>query len=279
MSSLSDKTIQDFGDQWSKYVDNEGWYGSLQLFEDITAPLLDLRSLAGKTVVDIGSGTGRIVGMLLAADVAHVVAIEPSSEAFDVLKRNVKMMERSGDVTCMNERGDSWDLGEQVDYVFSIGVIHHIPDPIPVTRRTFEALKPGGFIFIWVYGYEGNELYLKLIEPIRKITTRLPHALLRVIVELMYGIVYLYRSIGQVIPLPLLSYIEKVLWPMSPKKRRLVIYDQLNPAYAKYYRKHEAVELLENAGFINVKAHQRHGYSWSVIGQKPFAQATSGSDA
>jgi hypothetical protein len=56
---------------------------------------------------------------------------------------------------------------------------------------------------------------------------------------------------------------------MPPEKQRLIIYDQLNPAYAKYYMKREAVKLLLDGGFINVRVHHRHGYSWTVIGTKP----------
>jgi hypothetical protein len=56
---------------------------------------------------------------------------------------------------------------------------------------------------------------------------------------------------------------------MSPEKRRLIMYDQLNPAYAKYYTRSEAENLLLNGGFINVRVHHHHGYSWTVIGTKP----------
>jgi hypothetical protein len=55
---------------------------------------------------------------------------------------------------------------------------------------------------------------------------------------------------------------------MSPHKRRLAIYDQLNPAYAKYYTREEAAALLAAAGFVDIRLHHRHGYSWSVIGTK-----------
>jgi SAM-dependent methyltransferase len=268
MDSIEEKTIQEFGDQWANYGDNEGYYGSLELFKDLTMPLLDPHSLAGKTAVEIGSGTGRIVNMLLEAGAAHVYAIEPSAEGFEMLKQNVKNMARPDAVTTIKARGDSWSLNEQVDFIFSIGVIQFIPDPIPTIKTTFDALKPGGQLFIWLYSYEGNEFYLRVIEPIRKITTRLPHLVLRGIIELLYGFVYLYRSLSRIIPLPLRSYLENVLWQYSPEKRRLVIYDQLNPTYSKYYREHEAKQLLEDSGFRNVKLHHRHGYSWSVIGQK-----------
>lgn len=270
--NLRDETISDFGDQWARYTDSEGWYGSIELFKDITRPLLDVESLNGTYVAEIGSGAGRIVGMLLNAGVKHVYAIEPSSDAFEVLGKNVKQMQRSSDVTIINTRGDNWRTDHELDYVFAIGVIHHIPEPGPVLNNAYEALKPGGYILVWLYGHEGNERYLKFIEPLRLITTRLPHLGLRIIVELLYYLLLTYKFIGKILPLPLRSYIDIVLWPMTPQKRRLVIYDQLNPAYAKYYKKEEAMQLLRNAGFANIQIHHRHGYSWSVLGQKSIAQ-------
>ena len=69
------KTIADFGEQWTRYRDNDGFYGSQNLFEDIVSPLLAAKAVAGKRVADIGSGTGRIVRMLLEAGAAHVTAV------------------------------------------------------------------------------------------------------------------------------------------------------------------------------------------------------------
>jgi hypothetical protein len=60
----------------------------------------------------------------------------------------------------------------------------------------------------------------------------------------------------------------EVIGRMSPPKRRLVIYDQLNPEYAKYYRREEAIALLADNGFKDVIAYHRHGYSWTVMGAK-----------
>ena len=98
--------------------------------------------------------------------------------------------------------------------------------------------------------YEGNELYLRFIQPLRRITTRLPHFALVGLIELLYGSLCIYRLLGKLLPLPLRRYIETVWWPMTPKKRRLVIYDQLNPSYAKYHKKNEAIELLPGISLV-----------------------------
>jgi SAM-dependent methyltransferase len=270
MSDIDQRTIDDFDEQWTRYSDNEGWYGSLELFQDMTSPLFNTDALQGASVVDIGSGTGRIVGMLLDAGAGHIYAVEPAVGAYAKLQSNVADMERGHDVTCINERGDSWTIEESVDYVFSIGVIQFIPDPGPTVKRCFESLKPGGEIFFWLYSYEGNELYLSLIQPLRKLTTRLPHFALVAVIEILYFSLYFYRVLGKLLPLPLRRYIDTVWWPMTPKKRRLVIYDQLNPSYAKYHKESEAIELLSCAGFTQIKTHHRHGYSWCVMGKKPI---------
>jgi SAM-dependent methyltransferase len=269
MGTLDDQTIRDFDEQWTRYSDNEGWYGSLALFQDMVTPLIDANDLSGKRIVDIGSGTGRIVGMLLDAGAGSVIAVEPAEGAFQKLRSNVAKMKNGEKVTCINERGDKWSIDVPADYVFSIGVIQFIPEPQSTVQRCFDSIKAGGEIFFWLYSHEGNEIYLAFIKPLRAVTTRIPHIALVAIIEILYFILVGYRFLSLVIPLPLRKYINKVWWPMTAKKRRLVIYDQLNPTYAKYHKRHEAIALLESAGFTDVKAHHRHGYSWCVWGKKP----------
>src|SRR5262245_44458924 len=86
--TLAQQTIADFGEQWTRFTDNEGFYGSATLFEDICGPLLPPGGMLGQRAAEIGSGTGRIVRMMIACGAAHVVAVEPSA-AFDVLRRNL----------------------------------------------------------------------------------------------------------------------------------------------------------------------------------------------
>ncbi len=60
-------TINDFGEQWSIYRDNKGFYGSMDLFSDIIFPFLTPGDVRNCKVAEIGSGTGRIVIVLLEA--------------------------------------------------------------------------------------------------------------------------------------------------------------------------------------------------------------------
>ena len=110
--------------------------------------------------------------------------------------------------------------------IFSqIGVLHHIPDPKPFVEAAFRALRPGGCFLLWLYGKEGDGLYLALISPMRVLTKRLPHFMLASLVEIMYWPLILYIKFCHWLPLPLREYMLSVLEKMSPEKRKLIIYD------------------------------------------------------
>lgn len=266
VDSLTRSTIDDFGAQWQRYTTNEGYYASKELLEDILNPFVKPRDIVGKIVGEIGSGTGRIVDMLLQSGAKSVVAVEPSV-AVEVLKRNTEHFGEK--VQILNMSGDSLPDGLDLDYVFSIGVLHHIPEPEATVAAAFRSLKPGGRMLIWLYGHEGNEVYLRYIVPLRAVTTLLPDVLLIAVCHLLNVFLGLYIFCCRFVRLPLASYIRNVLGKFSWHKRYLVIFDQLNPAYAKYYKRNEALELLESAGFCDVSIHHRHEYSWTVIGTRP----------
>lgn len=263
---VGDRTIRDFGVQWTTYRSNEGYFGTVELLADFFDGVLDLREIRGKQVADIGSGTGRIVNMLIDAGAAHVLGVEPSS-AYRVMLENTLC--RGDRVTCLNVRGDQLPPSGELDFVFSVGVIHHIPEPDATIRAAYEALRPGGRIAIWVYGREGNELYLSIALPMRRITRRLPHDMLAALVRVLDVPLVAYIAACRRLPLPMRRYMTEVMGKLTPAKRRLGIYDQLNPAYARYYTRAEARDLLARAGFVDIRQAHRHGYSWSLVGTRP----------
>jgi SAM-dependent methyltransferase len=262
-----DQTIADFGKQWSTYTRNDGYYGSVELLKDIIEPLLQVDQLQGKTVAEIGSGTGRLVNMMMQAGVDRLYALEPS-KAVETLKRNVA--QHADRVEILNLRGDQLPP-LNLDLVISIGVVHHIPDPDPVVRAAYAALKPGGRVLLWLYGREGNELYLSIFGPLRMITRRLPHLLLVPIAHLLNFGAGVYLAAARIMPLPMRNYVINIFGRFDRHARYLVVYDQLNPTYAKYYTRTEAVDLLGRAGFTNVETFHRHSYSWTVTGTRPQA--------
>ena len=270
--SIDKATIADFGAQWSRFRDNSGYYGSKELFADIAGPLLPMAQVRGARVADIGSGSGRIVAMLVELGAQHVLAVEPSA-AIIVMRANLQA--DADRVGYLHADGAALPPSGDLDLVTSIGVLHHVVDPAPVAAAAHNALKPGGTLLVWLYGREGNAAYLRLIEPLRRLTKRLPERALEAVTWVLGFALGRYVALCRVVPLPMHRYVREILAKLPADKRRLVIYDQLNPAYAKYYSRAEAEALLRDAGFSDVRLHHLHGYSWTVAGTRPIASATA----
>ncbi|MGH9388462.1 MAG: class I SAM-dependent methyltransferase [Vicinamibacteria bacterium] len=262
---LRERVIDDFGEQWVRYPEGGGYFDSDAFFRDVIEPLLSAEDFRGASVAEIGSGQGRIVASLARFGASHVVALEPSA-AMKVLRDNTR--EFRDRITYLESPGDQLPPSG-FDFVVAIGVIHHIPDPEPVVRAVYRALRPGGLFFMWVYGKEGNELYLALATPLRRLSSAMPPLLLGFFTHPLAWALSAYAALCRLLPLPLRDYTQRVIAPLGMRHRRLVIFDQLHPAWAKYYTHEESVSLLEDAGFVDVRAHHRHGYSWSLVGTRP----------
>jgi hypothetical protein len=112
---------------------------------------------------------------------------------------------------------------------------------------------------------------VNVLRFIRSFSTLIPHAMLAGLVRLLDACLVGYMGLCKVFKLPLRDYLNNVLGKFSPQKRRLVIYDQLNPTHVVYHRRAEAAKLLTDSGFTDVQLHHRYGYSWCVLGTKPGA--------
>lgn len=106
-------------------------------------------ALAGKTVLDVGSGyQALILAELGARRVCH----------FDISPRQVAWLQGQG-----AQRGDGVIVSQcrdivqgmgalpPLDLVFLVGVYHHLQDPARVLQQVAPCLRPGGKIFIRCY--------------------------------------------------------------------------------------------------------------------------------
>ncbi len=262
---LGTKTIEDFGIQWTKYDETDGFFGSKDLLADFIIPF-NPHEFVKKRIADIGAGTGRFTLNLLEFGASHVYALEPS-KAVHVLKEKTKLY--ANQVTIINDTGDRLPSDLRLDHAISIGVIHHIPEPLSVINAVHDALKEKGKFIIWLYGKEGSRLYLFFVSPIRKLCGVLPSAWISGVANLLNFFLYFYMKLCKIFNfLPLSKYLLEVMEKLPWKKRTIVIYDQLAPAYAKYYTYNDCVNLMKQSKFKEYNIFHRKGYSWVIIAEK-----------
>ena len=170
-------SIKDFGDQFKYHSNVDDYWGSVEMLEDIVKPF-DLNLIKDKTICEVGTGSGRILKNLLKKIPSKIYAIEPS-EAIEVAKKN--NINNGEKIIFKNIPGQMISFDNEIDYVFSLGVIHHIPEANIVCNRIYKSLKKKGKFIIWVYGKDGNKLYLFIFNNLRKITKLLPDKILNII--------------------------------------------------------------------------------------------------
>ena len=150
------------------------------------------------------------------------------------------------------------------DVSFSIGVVHHLEFPEKAIRKLVQATKPGGQVLVWIYGYENMEIYVNLLNPIRKLLfSRAPLPFVRLISFLPTILLYFYIHIG----ITKLEYF-KSLKKLTFIQIQQIVFDQMLPKTAKYYKKKEALELLKHKDLYDHKIEWVNQCSWSIIATK-----------
>lgn len=268
--NIIDTTISDFDYQWKNFgaiqESDSTYMNSAELLADLFQGFLTPKMIEGKVIAEIGSGHGRLIRSVEEFKPKKVFAIEPGKNAIKMAEDNLKNF---NNITFINKRGDNFSLKEKLDVIFSIGVIHHIADPIPVINNIYDHLKPGGKFLLWVYGKEGNKLYLLFYNFISKLTKSTNNKMLMAFSRFLTIFTYPYGYLCYFLPLPLRGYFLKVFNKFDFYNRALVVFDQLNPSYAKYYSKKDLEDLIQGTKFSKVKKmSHRAGYSWTAICEK-----------
>jgi len=213
------QTIHDFGNQWKIHGRlNPSHWTSIEMFVDYLARLMDPHELKGRNVLEVGSGSGRILRMLSAFHPAELIGVEPSA-GFEVLKQNTSDL---NNLKLMKETGSSF-VAHELDYIFSLGVIHHIPEPESTVQNVYNSLKVNGKFVIWVYGYEGNQIYITLYKLLSLITKKMKDSQLDKLSDFLQKIVVGYGVISKKLflsKLPMSDYILNVFSPCGALERK-----------------------------------------------------------
>lgn len=247
-----------FGFEWQKYRQLDPNY-EMQ-FKKWICPLTE-KDFRDKKILDAGCGMGRNSHWALKYGARDLVA-------FDCDERTVKSASflLGKFKNARVEFADIYSIPyeNEFDLVFSIGVIHHLESPHLAIQNLIKAAKPGGRILIWVYGYEGNEWIVKFVSPIRElITSHLPPSLLDFLTHFISIPFFIFVKL-----MPVKNPYIRQLKNFQFKHIHSIIFDQLLPKIANYYKKNEAENLLFDKELKNIEIYHCNNNSWTVTGVK-----------
>jgi SAM-dependent methyltransferase len=190
----SEEYTNTFGFQWNRhariYFDNKDKYRNYSTYAQIEQKLgLSPDKINGKTVLDIGSGTGANGAVMARWGAREVFCVDLSSAveaAYPNTRRLSNVHVVQADLFQLPFRHESFDV------IYSIGVLHHTSD----TAKAFLSLVPflteNGIIAIWVYA-DCPDLVQRLSDRVRSVTTRMNLKLLYAFCWLAVPIYYVYK--------------------------------------------------------------------------------------
>jgi SAM-dependent methyltransferase/uncharacterized protein YbaR (Trm112 family) len=264
------RTAAAFGYEWTQYSDLADRYR--QQFLDWIAPVTP-DFFHGRTVLEGGCGKGRHTALAAEFGARAVVSMD-LSDAVDAAFANTRHL---ANVHIVQADMNQPPVQRVFDYAFSVGVLHHLPDPERGFRALVSRLVPGGAISAWVYGREGNGWIVHVVSPIReRVTSRMPHKMLDLIAGplalVLFGATRLvYRparntTLARVLPYePYLSYISDFPY----REQRSIVFDHLVAPVAFYLTRQEFEAWFGRAGLQQIQIEHHNDNSWRGFARVP----------
>lgn len=266
-----------FGEEWSAFRQDEDNLSGEQraaIFKDYFH-IFPWRLLppGGGIGLDIGCGTGRW-SMEVAPRVAHLHLLDVSAKALGIARGNLKAT-----------RNVSFHVGsvadiplpaQSLDFAFSLGVLHHVPDTPAAIRAIAEKLKPGApFLIYLYYAFDNRPLWYRALwaasDPARIVISRFPHPLRKAISETIAALIYwpfarlaaLLGRLGLAQEwMPLAWYSDKSYYVM-----RTDAYDRFCTRLEKRFTRSQIEQMLTHAGFKPIHFSDLPPY-WCAVGLK-----------
>ncbi|MBI3332992.1 MAG: methyltransferase domain-containing protein [Candidatus Omnitrophica bacterium] len=262
-------TQRQFGFQWTTFheVSCDFW----ENFFTSMGPV-EPEFFRGKRGLDAGCGFGR--HLLQAARCgARVVGIDYSraiESSFENTQSNPNIALIQADIEHLPFSSGCFD------FVYSIGVLHHLPDPLRGFSSLVRHVRPGGAVIVWCYSNQ-RRWTIRLLAAARLITTRLPLKLLR------------WISVGTAIFEWAFILSPYRLLPQGPVKRffagrwpRLKVYepypfqvicadwfDRLAAPVRYYFSGKDLEAWCAKTGLVRARITATGLYGWTLYAEKP----------
>lgn len=234
----SDDFAGSFGMQWNRF-DVQRPAEDAEVFAVKTG--LKPSDLTGMRVLDAGCGGGRYCAV--AAQSADVVLGIDRSRAVDKARSICRDRDNVGFI-----QGDIADpplRPASFDFVYSIGVLHHAPDPVRAFAALAKLVRPGGRLSVWVYR-RNHLLQEALNQAARAVTTRLPAAALLPLCQIgaiVGAIPVVNRTLNK-----LVNFSNHPSWTL----RVCDNFDWYSPRYQYHHTPEEVLGWFRSAGFREI---------------------------
>jgi len=273
MKNQDKNTVEGFGDEWSRFDQSDLPEDEQQLLFDEYFSVFPWKDISKESVgFDLGCGTGRWAKSV-APKVKKLICIDPSN-AIDIAKKNLSNFDNcefeSATVDDMSIDNNSMDFG------YSLGVLHHVPDTEMGIKQCVEKLKKGAPLLLYLYyRFDNRPLWFRLIwsisDLLRKIISKMPYGLRYIFSQIIAVVVYfpLARTalyLGKlnlnVSNFPLSSYKNLSFYTM-----RTDALDRFGTRLEQRFTRDEIKNMMECAGLENIKFSNSKPF-WVAVGYK-----------
>ncbi len=272
--NLDIDTVKGFGKEWSAF--DQRLLSSAEQTDIFNRyfSIFPWNSLPINAVgFDLGCGSGRWAACV-SLRVGKLHCIDASPEALEVAKAN---LENYSNCSFHSASVDQIPLEPgTMDFGYSLGVLHHIPDTLTGLRACVECLKPGApFLLYLYYSLDNRPWWFRVIwkasDALRKVISRLPHPLKMLASGLLALVIYWpFSRLARLIEMmgrdpkniPLAFYRRRSFYVM-----RTDSYDRFCTRLEQRFSRDEIGDLMVAAGLRDIKFRESAPY-WCSIGYR-----------
>lgn len=273
MNNLDEKTVEGFAAEWRRFDQRAlSEDDRACIFSDYFA-MFSWDSLPSDAEgADIGCGSGRWA-MLVAPRVGRLHCIDPSA-ALDVARSNLSGISNVQFHQCSVDELPFAD--EALDFAYSLGVLHHVPDTASAIRSVAAKLKTGApFLVYLYYAFDNRPAWFRLIWKAsdlgRHVIARLPHSLRYLVSQILAVIVY--WPLAKVAWLLDCMHILPANWPLAYYRNkafyvmRTDALDRFGTRLEQRFTRPQITAMLKKAGFGEIRFSDSPPF-WCAVGVK-----------